>query len=350
MMRGIWSLLLLLLALSCGSSTNEVPRGERYLYITDLPGQGPLRHADVLERRGDKVAIRSLLGSRDTTISLTPGSTLSTLATAGELIALREVASPLDTSFLTSHPFTYRYLGEAYWASFEPTFTGFPEYARAGSRDFVNHLMDWQGTGPGLQYSEYTLPLTEPQPVLVLSERRRSEYLDNALVLVDSVGTEAFSGRLIEGAEVHPVTFERVAAPPLDYTAAAFVDEVNAGYSRSFLLVPEQRNQEAASTVDAKRLPRRSLIDPGDLGNISASFLDDGTVMFLSNDHIVLQGSYVLDLDKGLLTVADDTDAAYRIFVHNRESITFTLPVSVVQLDGNRLLGTDNYLRIEVAP
>ncbi|WP_420461001.1 hypothetical protein [Neolewinella sp.] len=314
-----------------------------------MDGRGPLVHGDVVRRRDAEVTIHNLLQGRDTLIALRDGATLNTLASAGKLIPLRQVTTPLDTALLTRRPFTYRYGGATYWASFEPVFTGFPEYARRGARDFVNRMTDWRANGPGLQYSEYSLALTGPQPVLVLGERRRGQYLENAIVLVDSIGATGFAGRLIEKDQVHPVRFEQLPEAPVEYTAEAFVDEVNAGYSRSYLLAPLEEDQEGSTAVEVNRLPRRSTIDPGDLGNISASFLDDGTLMFLSNDHIVLQGSYVLDLDRGLLTVSDDTDADYRVFVDTRDGIAFTLPVSVVELVGSRLVGQDNYLRIEVA-
>ena len=348
MLRALYAVVLLTLY-ACDDSSDTTTGGEAYLYVSNFAaGRGTLVHGDVVERRANTVTVRNLLGGRDTTLQLREGATLSTLAPAGELIPLRRVATPLDATLLTRRPFTYAYENATYWASFEPVFTGFPEFARSGSRDFVNRMTDWRATAPGLHYSEYTMPLTEPQPVLVLGERQRGQYISSAIILIDSVGAAGFAGRLIEGTAIHPVRFEQLPEAAVDYTAEAFVEEVNAGYSRSHLLVPRSQTREASSTVDANRLPRRSMIDPGDLGNISASFLNDGTLMFLSNDHIVLQGSYVLDLDKGLLTVSDDTDADYRIFVDTQHGIAFTLPVSVVELQGSQLRGQDNYLRIEV--
>ncbi len=352
MNRATWGgLCYLLLLLACEGQSDTLAGGvDHYLYVSKLAGRGPLVHGDVMQRRGTEVTIHNLFRDRDTLIALRNGATLNSLASAGELILLRQVTAPLDTALLTRRPFTYHYGGATYWASFEPAFTGFPEYARRGARDFVNRRTDWRADGPGLQYSEYSLALTDPQPVLVLGERQRGRYLSDAILLVDSVYTTGLTGRLIEEDHVRAIRFEQVPDITVDYTAEAFAEEVNAGYSRSYLLLPQEDPAEVNTEVDANRLPRRSLIDPGDLGNISASFLDDGTLMFLSNDHIVLQGSYVLDLDKGLLTVSDDTDADYRVFVDTRDGVAFTLPVSVVELVGGRLVGRDNYLRIEVAP
>ena len=351
MNRATWGGLVLLFGLlACGEDKGTASGADQYLYVRKLAGRGPLVHGDLVRRRGTEVSVRNLLLDRDTVIALREGRTLNDLATAGELLPLRQLDTPFDTALLTRRPFTYDYAGATYWASFEPVFTGFPEFARRGARDFVNRRTDWRVNGAALQYSEYNLATTDPQPVLVLGERQRGRYLSDAIVLVDSVYATGFAGRLIEAGDLQAIRFEQVPDTTVTYTAEAFAEEVNAGYSRSYLLLPQEEPAEANVEVSANRLPRRSLIDPGDLGNISASFLDDGTLMFLSNDHIVLQGSYVLDLDKGLLTVSDDTDADYRVFVDTRGGIAFTLPVSVVELVGSRLIGQDNYLRIEVAP
>ena len=351
MSRGTWGGLILLLGLlACGGDGGGAPGADRYLYISAFAGRGTLVHGDVVRRRGTEVSVQSLLTDRDTLFELREGTTLRSVASAGELLPLRQLAGTFDTTLLTRRPLTYRYDGATYWASFEPVFTGFPEFARRGARDFVNRRTDWRVDGGGLRYSEYSLAMTDPQPVLILGERQRGRYLSDAIMMVDSVYATGFAGRFIEGGNVRTIHFAQLPDTTVDYTAEAFAEEVNAGYSRSYLLLPPEDFAEANAEVDANRLPRRSLIDPGDLGNISASFLDDGTLMFLSNDHIVLQGDYVLDLDKGLLTVSDDTDADYRVFVDTRDGIAFTLPVSVVELVGGRLVGRDNYLRIEVSP
>ena len=351
MNRATWgSLVLVWLLLACGEEEGVARGVDHYLYISAFAGRGTLVHGDVVRRRDTEVSAQNLLIARDTLIELRQGATLSSVAAAGELLPLRQLPTTFDSAVLTRRPFVYQYDGATYWASFEPAFTGFPEFARRGARDFVNRRTDWRVNGAALQYSEYSLAMTDPQPVLVLGERQRGRYLSDAIVLVDSVYAGGFAGRFIEGGKVRTIHFEQLPDTAVAYTAEAFADEVNAGYSRSYLLLPHEDPAEANTKVDANRLPRRSLIDPGDLGNISASFLDDGTLMFLSNDHVVLQGDYVLDLDKGLLTVSDDTDADYRVFVDTRGGIAFTLPVSVVELVGGRLVGRDNYLRIEVAP
>ncbi|MCP9235748.1 hypothetical protein [Lewinella sp. JB7] len=340
---------LLLLGYGCDSA-EAVPTGEagKWLYLGPDGGEHPFRYGDLVTVAGPEARVRSVFSSRDTVIPLEGTPWPDSLAQGASFLKLRTVAGGGDLSDLTRQPFQYRIGEREYWASFEPAFTGFPEYARPESKDFVNHLSDWSATTPGLQYSEYTVPVTEPQPVVVLAERNRSQYLDNLIVVLDTLTAGEYRGRVVRDGQVVPITLRKLGLRESSYTPQSFVDYVNQGYSRSFLLIPPSRTREGAGVVDAKRLPRRSLIDAGDLGNISASFLDDGTVLFLSNDHIVLQGGYVLDLDKGLLTVSDDTDASYRVFVDTRQGITFTLPVSVVELEGSRLRGEDNYLRIEV--
>ncbi|MBB4078527.1 hypothetical protein GGR28_001140 [Lewinella aquimaris] len=338
--------------LGAGSCTSEAPEDVaedgKWLYVGKPILGWPLRYGDVIKAEGEYLRLTSVLTSRDTVVEPDGASWIDSLASGASFLRLQPPVGAGALTDLTHQPFVYGMDGLQYWSSFEPAFTGFPEYARPGARDFVNHLFDWSATTPGLQYSEYTIPVTDPQPVLVLAERNRSTYLDNLIVVVDAVSGRGFRGRVIREGVLDSIEFTKVDLLRSGFTPKQFVDLVNEGYSRSFLLIPRSKTGEGDGVVDAKRLPRRSLIDPGDLGNISASFLDDGTVMFLSNDHIVLQGSYVLDLDKGLLTVSDDTDASYRVFVDLSDRISFTLPVSVVELDGSRLRGEDNYLRIEV--
>ena len=254
------------------------------------------------------------------------------------------VALPAD--WLTARPFTYTQDGVAYWASFEPSFTGFPEYTAPGSKDFVNRMQNWQGTAPGLEFSEYRIDSTAGQPVLLLSERERGRYVQTVAVVVDSVGPDAFRGRLYRPGQTTPtsLTFRRTPAPTATTDPEQLIDRINAGYSRSSLVLLPSRGPAPDSV---KQLPRRALIDEGDIGAISASFLDDGTFMLLSDDHVILQGGYVLDLDKGLLTVTEADGPVYRLFL-DTDPVTFTVPVSVLRLEGTQLRGSDNYLRIEL--
>ncbi|PHL00168.1 hypothetical protein CGL56_03765 [Neolewinella marina] len=280
---------------------------------------------------------------------MSAGGELTLDADSGSrLLPLQPAATPLDTSFLTRQPFNYHFRGQDYWASFEPAYTGFPEFTRPGSRDFVNRMVDWAATAPGLEYSEYRLVEGYGQPILLISERQRGRYVNTLGILVDTVAADVFGGRVFHSSDpdyAQELLFHALPVPPAPYSAESFVDKVNQGYSRSYLLVDPARERPVG---EDKRLPRKSLIDPGDLGRISASFLEDGSVMFLSDDHIVLQGSYVLDLDKGMLTVTDPDGASFRVFVDTDNGIRFTLPVSVVELEGGQLVGQDNYLRIEV--
>ena len=357
----LFLLLLTLLAAACGDRPDDASSALYYLFVSDGGLTGALRSGDVLRVSGEELEVTNLLTGRDTAFPVRGARNVLEIGSDGsprllpqggadqQLIALGGPVAALDSAYLTEELFLYHYGGKEYCASFEPTFTGFPEYARDGTLDFVNRLVDWSATAPGLEFSEYQLVRDFGQPLLILSERQRGQYLGDQIIAIDSAGTDSFSGRILTGGADGnvPVTFTRTDGLADDYDPEAFVEEVNGGFSRSYLLLDRERRGEVEPTSE-KRLPRRSLIDPGDLGEISASFLDDGSVMFLSNDHIVLQGSYVLDLDKGLLTVTDDTGASYRIFVGTGGGITFTLPVSVVQLDAGRLVGEDNYLRIEV--
>ena len=362
-MRNLPLILLLttLLAAACGERADDATTGRDYLFVSNGGLTGPLRSGDILRVAGEELQVTNVFTGRDTAFPVSGARNVLNLGPddsprllpqgSGEqqLVALSSPVPVLDSAYLTQSLFLYRYGGKEYWASFEPAFTGFPEYAREGTLDFVNRLVDWSATAPGLEFSEYQLIRKYGQPLLILSERQRGQYLGNQIIVVDSAGADGFSGRILTGgaADNVSITFTRTDGLADDYRPDDFVEEVNGGFSRSYLLLDRERRGPAEPTAD-KRLPRRSLIDPGDLGEISASFLDDGSVMFLSNDHIVLQGSYVLDLDKGLLTVTDDTGGSYRIFVGTEGGITFTLPVSVVQLDAGRLVGEDNYLRIEV--
>ncbi len=347
---------------ACEDAGEGTTANTSYLFTSASGLTGALRSGDVIRVVDGALEIHNILSGRDTSfaatgarnvIQLTSGGGLALTAGAAadeqRLWKLDATTPQFDSAFLTQEPFSYQYLGKEYWASFEPSFTGFPEYTRDGSRDFVNRLTDWSATAPGLEFSEYRVVQKFGQPLIVLSERERGQYLEDQIILVDSVGTEAFRGLIVSGDNPggDPVEFTRTDGLADGYPAQDFVDEVNSGFSRSYLLLDRDRRGAAAPTND-KRLPRRSFIDPGDLGEISASFLDDGSVMFLSDDHIVLQGSYVLDLDKGLLTVTDETGASYRIFLDTNDGISFTVPVSVVELQGGRLIGEDNYLRIAV--
>ena len=353
--------LLTLLFAGCQDRTDSESDGAYYLFLSDDGLTGALRSGDVLRVDDEELRVTNVFTGRDTTFPLSGARNVLDIGSEGlprllpsgggdrQLIALGAAVPLIDSAYLTQDIFLYRYDGKEYWASFEPSFTGFPEYAREGTLDFVNRLVDWSATAPGLEYSEYQLVRKFGQPLLILSERQRGQYLGDQIIAVDSAGAGGFSGHILSGTAGGnvPITFTRADGLADDYRPEAFVEEVNSGFSRSYLLLDRERRGPAEPTSD-KRLPRRSLIDPGDLGEISASFLDDGSVMFLSNDHIILQGSYVLDLDKGILTVTNDTGASYRIFVGTEGGIAFTLPVSVVQLDAGRLVGEDNYLRIEV--
>lgn len=262
----------------------------------------------------------------------------------------------LDEDYLTGSAFRYSIDSITYWASFEPAFTGFPEFARAGSRDFVNRTAEWEGITPGLAFSEYVLLDDYPQPILVISEREGSAYGQSLAIRVDSVSSGGFRGSLLrqtstgQSVTVTPITFERVSTR-LDYDAATFVNTVNESYSDSYLLFPPRPVADRdLGRAAARRMPRRAIIDPRDPGRISASFLDDGRFMLLSDDGIVLEGNYVLDLDKGLLTVDDGEGTTFRIFITDRPNIVFTLPVTTMTLAGSGVRSTDNYLSVEVIP
>jgi hypothetical protein len=215
-------------------------------------------------------------------------------------------------------------------------------------------MAGWDSLSPGLAYTEYVLPDELPQPVLIIAERQGSEYLESWGVVVDTVAPDGFGGRAVglpeelTSAGEQRVFFSRQQSPVAGVSPPELIEEINAGYSRSYLLFSPQPLDDVTLSRGGKRLPRRATIDEGDLGNISASFLDDGRFMLLSDDHLILEGNYALDLDKGLLTVEDDAGLFYRIFLATRGEIALTLPVWVLRLEGSRLNGTDNYLRVEV--
>lgn len=315
-----------------------------YLYVGQS-GTGSLyRFGDVVTAVDDDLRLLNIVTGRDTLL-LDPGAALR--PSGPGFVALPAPSSRLTPERLQQTPYHYRVDSVTYWASFEPAFTGFPEYTRPGTRDFINRLADWGGTAPGLEYSEYRIDASSGLPILMLSERKRGRYVETVAIVVDSVGAQGFAGQLYRPGNPLPraIDFTAVSSGTATLDPTDFIERVNAGYSRSYLLLPRPT---ASSTDATKRLPRRALIDEGDLGTISASFLDDGTFMFLSDDHIVLQGSYVLDLDKGLLTITEEAGPVYRIFLEASPGIVFTLPVSVLRLEGTLMQGYDNYLRIEV--
>ncbi len=355
------SFLLLLLAAGCSppEGGTAAKRGS-WLYMGE--DGGDLRHGDVVRLQGELMIIHNLLKKRDTVIALNMVEDQLRLLPIEDLLLrganlgrfpprllhLDPPRQSLDSAFLTGQPFSYEVKGKEYLASFETVYTGWRERPRKNALDFVTRPIDFSSFPAGQQFTEYTLLKNYDEPILLLSQRNKASYSKTVGILIDSVGPDAFGGRVFQGpGGGMPDTLYFHARPeaPETYTAESFVRKVNLGFSRSDLLLPRPAPFELDTL---KRRPRRSLIDPGDVGLISASFLDDGTVLFLSNDHIVLQGSYVLDLDKGLLTVTNDTGVIYRVYVDTSKGISFTLPVSVVDLIGGEMVGTDNYLRLEV--
>ena len=362
--KNFWFFLtaIFLVVVSCSPSEGgtAAKRGT-WLYMGD-GGNRDLRNGDLVRLQGQLMIIHNILYKRDTVIALDMveneirllpiedlllrGSSMG--GYPSRLLQLKPPARPLDSVFVVSQPFAYEVKGKEYLSSFEPVFTGFWEKHRDGVRDFVTRPEEFSTFPTGQQFTEYHLITDYEQPILLLLQREKSRYTKTVGVLVDSVSPSAFGGRVFQGPDGGmPDTLYFHARPEAaeTYTAESFTRAVNLGFSRSALLLPGGAKKEL-DTIS--RRPRRSLIDPGDIGLISASFLDDGTVMFLSDDHIVLQGSYVLDLDKGLLTVTDDTGDIYWVFVDTSDGIKFTLPVSVVDLIGGELVGEDNYLRLEV--
>lgn len=362
------SILVLFLFLLFALGSCDRPKGGTaakrgtWLYMGEGEGDGKLVHGDVLRLQGKLLIIHNILKKRDTVITLDhveddllllPIETL--LLRTGELgrfpsrlLQLEPPSAPLDSGFILQQPFTYAVDSNHYWASFERTFTGDSRRVRPKAKDFVNRFVDYTAVRPGLEFSEFSLFREYEQPILVISERNGRDYGRTIGVLIDTVGPDFFGGRTFQGPDGNfpeHLMFRTAPLLPDTFTADSFVRAVNTGYSQSHLLIDTTRDRVLG---EPKRLPGRSYIDPGDLGFISASFLDDGTVMFLSDDHIILQGGYVLDLDKGILTVSGQNYVTYHVFVDTREGINFTLPVSVVQLRGDHLVGSDNYLRVDV--
>ena len=342
--RRFFFLTLLLSLLQCQQRDATGSAAVSYLYVGASSSETPYRYGDLITPTSTDLRVNNLVTGRDTVLS---NPTVAQRPSGPAFVALSGPSVPLSGTQLSARPYHYRVDSTDYWASFEPAFTGFPEYTLPDARDYVNRLVDWGGTAPGLEYSEYRVDTTAGRPIILLSERDRGRYVQTVAIVVDAAVGAEFEGRLYRSGNPlpHPIVFTPAASTTAGLDPDDFIDRVNAGYSRSYLLLP----RPAAPTADtAKRLPRRALIDEGDLGAISASFLDDGTFMLLSDDHIVLQGSYVLDLDKGLLTITEEAGPVYRIFLEATPGISFTLPVSVVRLEGTVMQGYDNYLRIEV--
>lgn len=321
-----------------------------YLYLgTEAPGQYQ-RYGDILTYGPGKLDVIGSFTGRDTILrsaSIDPRSDPESWFELGGGPTLTE-------DYLTARPFVYRIDSAAYWASFEPSFTGFPEFARAGAKDFINRMAEWEGVAPGLEYTEYVLRQVSGQSILLISERQRGRYVNSFAVVVDTLHDGGFEGMLIRQGRIDsPATnrrirFDRAPGSKTDRSVANFVDLVNEGFSRSYLLFPPNPIPDSEMSKAGQRLPRRALIDADDPGRISASFLEDGTFMLLTDDQVALEGNYTLDLDKGILTVDDGKSTTFRIFVNTQPKISFTLPVSVLSLSGTKMVGTDNYLRIEV--
>ncbi len=340
----------LLFTFSCTDSRAATPRTGSWLYVgRSLPGSLPA-YGDVVSFGEESLRFRNLLTNRDTSIART--KTSDTLAYSPQLIDLGGNRALSTPEYLTAQPFTYEIGGNQYWASFEGRFTGFPEYARPEAQDFVNHVVGFRALTPDLSFTEYAWVTTYGQPILLLSGRDRGRYLRTLGVVVDTIAADYFSGRVLRDGPLSPrfgsesVRFTKIPRVLPGAAPDNFVQRVNEGYSRSFLLLPPASSP--ASATDAVGLPRRSLLDPGDIGHLSASFLDDSRFLLLSDDHIILEGDYLLDLDKGLLTIRDASEATYHLFLSAGETTTLTLPVSVVELQNGRLEGKDNFLRIEV--
>jgi hypothetical protein len=325
--------------------------GSSYLYVGGRDTLSGLSFGDLLRVTGDEVRIETLSGMGDRVVT----GGLEGLLNTPVVRLLDSLDEQVDNARLTSFPYSYQLGGETYWASFETDFTGFPEYARPGSRDFINRPLNWDSWVSGLAYTEYVLLDDTPQPVLIIGERQRSAYLTSWGVIVDTVGEDGFGGETIgtpdsEGERLNErIYFRRLSSPLSGFTPASFSRRLNEGFSRSFLLFESRPVPDAELSRGSQRLPRRATIDQDDLGEISASFIDGTRFLLLSDDHLILEGDYELDLDKGLLSVATDEGLVYRIFMRqDGDIIGLTLPVSVLRLEGGSLAGTDNYLRIEV--
>ncbi len=335
---------------SCPDATGAAGRTGDGLYVgRSLPGSLPA-YGDVVSFGPESLRFRNLFTNRDTTVERTDRS--DSLARSQQLHGLTGSKAVVVPDYLTTQPFTYR-LGEAdYWASFESRFTGFPEYARPEALDFVNHVAAFKRIIPEFIYTEYAWITEYGRPLLLLSSRDRGSYLRTLAVVVDTITADYFSGRVLRDGTLPPrfgtetVRFSRIPRVVPNAAPETFVQRVNQGYSRSYLLLPPA--DSPPSPTNPAATPRRSLLDPGDVGHLSASFLDDSRFLLLSDDHIILEGDYVLDLDKGLLTIRDAAEATYHLFLTVGEVITLTLPVSVVELQAGRLEGRDNFLRIEI--
>ena len=345
-MREILRLLLLTLLLygTACSNVENTSAPASYLY-TGRPTLEGLRYGDVITSTEGGIFVRRLVTGGDTTVT---GSVNALLAgpLRADFVPLTIDTVALQAEQLIARPYRFTYAGEAYWASFERTFTGFPEFARTGAGDFVNHSATWSATTPGIAASEYSLVDDYGLPVLLLAGRDRGQYIDDKIVVVDSVGREGFAGRIFDGSASggRRVTFGAAAGAGAVNGADDFITTVNRGYSRAYLL----NDTRASQYSEEPGLPRRAVIDRGDLSGISAAFLPNGEFMLLSDDHLILQGSSTLDLDKGILTVAAQSGLSYYVFVAPGDPITFTVPVSVVELVDGELRGADNFLRLEV--
>lgn len=319
--------------------------GSSYLY-TGAPMLGGLNYGDVVTSAGEEgLSVRRLVEGGDTTIAGSLDGLLGRLGRA-DFVPLSMDTVSLTTDQLSARPLTFNYAGADYWASFEQTFTGFPEFARVGAGDFVNHSLTWSAATPGIAASEYSLIDDYGLPLLLLAGRDRGQYIEDKLIVMDSVGTGGFAGRIFDGSASggRRVTFRAAEGAGAVKGAADFTAAVNEGYSKAYLL----NKSRASQYSEAPGLPRRAVVDRGDLQGISAAFLPNGEFMLLSDDHLILQGSSTLDLDKGVLTVAASSGLSYYVFVDAGDPITFTVPVSVVELVDGELRGADNFLRLEV--
>ncbi len=343
-------LLSVLFIISCRDTSGSEGRSGDWLYVgRALPGSLPA-YGDVLSFGPESLRFRNLFTNRDTTVARSERS--DSLVRSQQLVELTGSPARAAPTQLTTQPFTYRLGDNEYWASFEPRFTGFPEYARPEALDFVNHVAEFQRAVPAFAYTEYAWITEYGQPLLLLSSRDRGSYLRTLGVVVDTVTATYFSGRVLRNGKPPPrfgretVRFTPIPREITNTAPEIFIQRVNEGYSRSSLMLPPDESPVSATNPAAT--PRRSLLDPGDVGHLSAGFMDDSRFLMLSDDHVILEGDYVLDLDKGLLTVRDASEATYHLFLTMEETITLTLPVSVVQLRDGRLEGRDNFLRIEI--
>lgn len=339
------NVLLLLTGLftACTTEQEQTTSTQSYLYVGT--GGGEVAFADVVTESGRGLILHNLLSGRDTQIA-------QSLAIVGgrdsrQLIPLYRDTIPLRIAELHRRAYRMTYGDNSYWTSFEPVFTGFPEFAREGAHDFVAHPIDWDPRDD-LSYSEYKLIDDYARPLLLLGSRQRGQYVASLLVVIDSVSNGTIGGRAFTatgGPLGEEVIFEPLPVSPQGPSDRELVERVNEGYSRSSL----RWQPIAADFLTTPGLPRRAIIDTDDLLGISATFLSGTEFMLLSDDHIILQGGYVLDLDKGLLTVTEEDGLIYRVFLNQGTvKLSLTVPVSVVELIDNELRGADNYLHLEV--